>query len=73
MTTNTAVSLGSRFQNTSMICDVDQQLHINTLDLETRQKNLLSKDVGRRASYLVALLQYLMMRVRKQQAARTFP
>lgn len=46
--------------------------HIN----KRRDKNtatVVSKEVRWRASYLVALLQYLMMRVRKQQAARTFP
>ena len=56
-----------------MVCDVDQLIHVNTLDLETRHDNVLGEDVGSRASYLVALLQYLTTRERKQQAARTFP
>lgn len=42
-------------------------------ETKTARSAAVNKDVRRRASYLVTLLQYLMMRVRKQQAARMFP
>ena len=45
----------------------------NQQTCHVEQHPSVNKDVRRRASYLVALLQYLMMRVRKQQAARMFP
>lgn len=53
--------------------DVDTSTpHISRPD---KNKNAVSPESKgmRRASYLVALLQYLMMRLRMQQAARTFP